>query len=167
MRKFFALISLIIVVLTISGCTKTESLEINDPLGVTTFSYNKDSGFEIVKIDTENGAHTAVILKNEKKNFELEMYYFENNPLVYKESIEHRKDNDYYKEYTWNGYSGYTFSSGDNIRFNIFLKEDSVKNLDIILFGEMERIDSSDKTSIVEIFNSKEMQDFLNTIKFN
>ncbi len=131
----------------------------------TTFTYPNEKKYSIKKtIDT--GKFVNVVFEIPEKNLSFDVYYFESTTSSYDTLMENRKGSKGFKEYKWNSYSGYTYN-GDkySVDFNIFLSKIEDTNNMVGLFGTVEYIDYS-KANVLEDFNSEEVQNLLNTVKF-
>lgn len=69
------------------------------------------------------------------------------------------------KEYTWNGYNGFTYDDNSNtVKYYVVLKEDGDKV--IALAGGLNyMLDANETTDLNSAFEQNEIQDFLNTME--
>jgi len=185
-KKLLFVLMLLSAVTLISGCTskKEEKKEENKKADISegqretitikddksgykaTFTFDKSKKFKVTKTDT-SGKSVDVIIQNQDANIELEFYFVEMSQASYESANKTRKSHEGYKEYTFNKYKGYIYSvSSHNFNFNLLLEEGKSPYNSISLFGAIQQINYDKEKSIVEIFESKDVQDFLNSIEF-
>lgn len=166
------LLLLMFSILFITGCKNVKPVDENNKLVIK----DKDSGYTIKfsypKSDNYTtkeelgGKFVESIIKNEEKNIKMDVYFFESTYNSFSSTKISRKNDDTFKEYNWNNYEGYIYNADKySLNFNILLKKDNESNC-IALFGEVSPINYKD-ADIVEIFNSKDIQDLFNTIEFS
>ena len=162
--------TLIASALVLSGCgEKMEEITLRDNnTGYTTiFKYPEGQSFKKTDEDLDSGKYAQITIENETNNIELEIYYFDESKNIYNSSKDGRKDNDGFKEYSWNKHDGYIYNvDEDSLYFNIVLQDETADGGIIGLFGSISKIDYNESTKIIDSFNSKEFQDFMNTIEF-
>ena len=136
----------------------------DDGFGVTKLKYSKDKDYEVKTED--GGKYTTIVIKSEKENFKLELYHFDTFIGTYEDGQTNRSKDNEYKEYKWNGFSGYSYN-GDkySIDMNILLKSDDSSSKAKALFGTMDYVDYK-SANVSETFKSKDVQDLLNSITF-
>lgn len=172
--KFLLLVLCVGVILT--GCGKKKEGETttkkddnmkevvisDDGFGVTKLKYSKDKDYEIKTED--GGKYTTIIIKSVKENFKLELYHFDTFIGTYEDGQTNRSKNNEYKEYKWNGFSGYSYN-GDkySIDMNALLKENDNKAK--ALFGTLSNVNDKDANAS-ETFKGKDVQDLLSSITF-
>jgi len=175
MKKKCLIFSLLLISLFVfTGCGKKEEstntkVDISKKLtltdegyGTTTFTYGEDKDY-VVK-DEHSGKYMTLKVTSEKENFELELYHTSTYAGSYETGKKNRSSSDEFKEYTWNGYKGYTYNgTNTSISFNILL--DSSENEEKVLFGSMEYHNSNDM-HVLDTFKSDDFQKLLNSIKF-
>lgn len=174
MKKIMYTLAVLVLVVTITGCgSKKEKKSNNETMTIedknngfkTTFTYPKDKKFEIEDAK-EEGKYKEVIIKNTDKNIKMDLYYFEIYDSSFESAKESRSNSDNYKEYTWNGYKGYIYNGNKySLLFNILLKGESDGKMGVGLFGSVDYLDYN-SANVLESFNSSDIQDLLNTIKF-
>ena len=174
MKKKIILIILIIVGLfAVTGCNKNSNssenkanslitISSNEKTYVTTFRSSND-GF-VQKDPKYSQIHSEKLgvfisfdyIESPKETYD---YYKTHNLFGYEYSKEDVKD------YTWNNYSGYTYNVGKKeMYFRILLVDDKENSVVLTAYvGDKHTIDDLDMS---KTFNSKEFQDFLNTIEF-
>ena len=76
-----------------------------------TFTFDEKDVDKFVKVKDEQteGAFAQVEYRNEEKNMSLDMYFFKTSDESYVKGQENRMTSEHYKEYTWNGYEGYSY----------------------------------------------------------
>ena len=173
-KKILACILSFILVLSVAGCGKDKKEEKKDDSKVltyedggykTTFKDATKGNFEL-KDGSTSGKFKEVKLENKSKNIKATMYYVEMVDETYDVMENSRKEKEGYKTYKWNNLDGYIYeASKDSLNFNIHLAQKEDKEYGVILFGEVEAIDSS-KANVLEDFNSDEVQKLLNTVEF-
>ena len=174
-KKLLLLFIIPALLLFITGCDKkeekpevtTKTIELTDnKLGFkTTFTYNSDLNYSKVKED-DSGASKAIDFYNEDLDVNFEMYYNTISSNLYKSVKESRNEQKYYKEYKFGDYEAYAYGNYENgLYLNILLstEENGMVNL---LFVSIDRIDNNEEAIVSEIVAGKEVQELLNTIKF-
>ena len=159
-----------IMILSLSACggskstvTLTQICDEDESISATvTVGY----GDGIVPDNTELDEASEVKLVNEEKNFDVELYlYFDDNFDGYKDDA---SEEDGYKEVKYSGYEGYLYPC-DEYEYEVCLKVADEGDYQVFLFAYVapysELIDT-ETTNMEEIFNLKEVQDILNSIKY-
>lgn len=162
-----AAIIVLAIIVIVCVMTKKDVLEIYDAeTGYkTTFKYPARKEYKVEKVDKKTGVFQKVIFTNEAKNVKFELYYYETSNSLYEINKTLRANNDNYKEYTFNKYAADSFTSGNVLQSDILLnKDENERNL--VLYIYMQKINDEIETDMNEVFNSKEVQKILNTIKF-
>lgn len=132
----------------------------------TIFKYPESQTFEITEEDQDSGKFASITVKNEEKNIEFEMYYYEESRNLYNTVKEDRKAEEGYKEYKWNNYEGFIYNVDDEtLYFNIYLQDETEESDAICLFGSVDAIDYNEANT-PEAFESEEFQNFMNSIEF-
>ena len=166
LKAFVIALILVTSVFVLTGCeSKKEIVLKDDKTGYTTiFKYPENQDFVVTDEDKDSGKFVEMTVENKSNNIELEMYYFEELRTTYDSGKEYNKEDEGFKEYKWGKYDGFIYSVSENsLYFNILLQEE---NGDVIgLFGAVSTIDYNN-TNITESFNSKDFQDFMNSIEF-
>jgi len=122
-------------------------------------------GSTVLDDSTLFGEDEAQLL-NEEKNFSMEFYmYFDDTYEDYKTDAEGCEG---YQEVKYSGYEGYMYLY-DEFEYEICLKLADENDCQVILFAyvapESQLIDT-ETTDMEQIFNQKEVQDILNSIKY-
>ena len=94
------------------------------------------------------------------------LYHFDTFIGTYEDGQSNRSKDNEYKEYKWNGFSGYSYN-GDkySIDLNILLKSNDSNSKAKALFGTMSNLDDKDANAS-ETFKGKDVQDLLSSITF-
>ncbi len=165
MKKIVLSLLIIVCLLMITGCKKSSEKIIrilsDEKSYVTTFK-GSDNTF-IQENPKYNQIHSEVL------SLFISFDYIEST----KEAYDYAKTHNFLgyeyskgsvKDYTWNNYSGYTYNVNDNeVYFRILLVDD--KDNSIVLSAYVGNKHTKD-ISVAKAFESKEVQDFLNTIEF-
>ena len=174
-KKILLLLCLFVGIFTLTGCGETKPEKEKELKKITyldkesgyqtIFSYDEEKvKYEDVSVEDDGGKFEELSFKSTDKNLEFEMYYVVSRAKTYNDSMEGRKEHENYKEYTFGNYKGYSFGHSDNqLSLNIVLKEEEEDY--IYLFVSVEKISNTD-TSIKELFEDKDIQDTLNSLKF-
>ena len=94
------------------------------------------------------------------------MYYFEILDSSYIGAMDTRKNSDGFKEYKWGNYDGYIYNvSKTSLNVNILLRKETKKKKAVGIFIEVSPIKYKD-ADVLELFNSKDIQNLLNSIVF-
>ena len=170
MKKILSMLLVGIMILSLSACgaskstvTLTQICDEDESISATvTVGY----GDGIVPDNTELDEASEVKLVNEEKNFDVELYlYFDDNFDGYKDDA---SEEDGYKEVKYSGYEGYLYPC-DEYEYEVCLKVADEGDYQVFLFAYVapysELIDT-ETTNMEEIFNLKEVQDILNSIKY-
>ena len=180
MKKKLLLIVLFICTLTlVSGCTDNtkkddrNTLSLNDEKYgyLTTFKYDKNDDFKITNTET-SGKFAEIEFESEKNNLEFQIYYFQEIEASWNISIKTRREQEGFKEYTWNKKDGYIYSvNGTSFNFNIKLdtiNNDGKQQLNetIGLFGAVSKKDLTKEGTAVELFEDENVQKFMNSLEF-
>jgi len=109
---------------------------------------------------------TEAELTNEEKDFSVEFYLYFDNGLDY--FVDDAKQQETYKEVKYSGFNGYMYQC-DDYEYEICLYLEEKDDYDVYLFAYVapgsELIDT-ETTDIEKIFNQKEVQDILNSVKY-
>ena len=147
--------------------TLTEELYSGESKMSATVGYSKKAGFTEEK---EEGLDSYIKLNNEAKNYSVELSLcadttYENNKEVSKE-----EDEDF-KEVKFNQYNGYIYKGSDSrIEGNILLEGNEEDNQYKYIKLTVEILDAYEEgkeVDIKSIYDSKEVQMILNSIKYN
>ena len=127
-----------------------------------TVGYGDGMVLDKSKLDEDSEAQ----LVNEEKNIDIELYlYFDDNYDGYKDDASEEEG---YKEVKYSGYEGYMYPC-DDYEYEICLKLADEGDYQAFLFAYVapysELVDT-ETTNIEEIFNQKEVQEILNSIKY-
>jgi len=114
--------------------------------------------------DNDDGEDEELI--NEEKDFSVELYlYYDADFDFYMTDAEGKEG---YKKVKYSGFDGYMYKS-DDYEYEIGLKIKDMGDEDVYLFAYVapgsELIDTQ-TTDIEKIFNQKEVQDILNSVKY-
>ena len=105
-------------------------------------------------------------LINEEKDFSVEFYLYFDNGLDY--FVDDAKNEETYKEVKYSGFNGYMYQC-DDYEYEICLYLEEKDDYDVYLFAYVapgsELIDT-ETTDMGKIFNQKEVQDILNSVKY-
>ena len=173
-KKFLLGLIVLMGLFAITGCGKETSKESDkksenvititsdDGKYVTTFK-STDDGF-----DQKDPKYSQI--HSEKLGVFISFDYIESPKETYDYYKTHNLFGNKYadgdiKEYTWNKYSGYTYNVGDKEAYFRVLLEDDVDNSIVLTayVGDKHTIDDLD---MAKTFESKEFQNFLNTMEF-
>lgn len=172
-NKLFLIILVLVGLFTITGCDKNSNSSNNSSNNTIIISSDEkdykttfksgDSGF------TQKDPKYSQI-HSEKLGVFISFDYIESPKETYDYYKTHNlfgyeyKDGDV-TDYTWGKYSGYTYNvDKKEMYFRILLVDD--KENSIVLTGYVGDKHTNDDLDMVKVFDSKEFQDFLNTIKF-
>ena len=180
MKKKMLLVLLILVgLLTITGCGKDSSGEKKESdkkesSSVITISSDEKDFVTKFKSTNEDGfvqkdpKYTQI--HSEKLGVFISFDYIESPKETYDYYKTHNLFGNEYAEgdvtdYTWGKYSGYTYNVQDKeMYFRILLVDDPENS--VVLSGYVGDKHTNDDLDMSKTFNSKEFQDFLNTIDF-
>ena len=173
-RKILVLLIAFMFLFTVTGCKENKvgkkddrkSIVLNDTTYgfKTTFKYQKDEKYEVKEVS--GGKYKEIEIENKKNNLEFDIYYFEMLDSSYDSSKKTRKESEGYKEYKWGNFEGYIYNVSDHsLNFNILLRKGTKDKSLVGIFGEVSSIDYKG-TDVLTSFNNKEIQDLLNSIKF-
>lgn len=144
--------------------TLTEDLGYDDTKISATFGYSKKAGFTEKEDDLDN----VMELENESKNYSVELALLADTTYgTNKESS--KEDEEEYKEVKFNKYDGYIYKGSDSrIEGNILLEEDETQFIYLSLTVEiLDSFEEGKEVDITSIYESKEVQNILNSIKYN
>ena len=169
-KRLLLIILLMVCLVTFTGCDKgnntdKETIVYKDSVLKlkSTFEYEKEDGFEF-KENVEGGKYAEITFTNKTENLDFDMYYTKSAKETVDTLKESRKDNKYFKEYTFGDFSAYTYGEYNTDLYLVMNLKSDDKDV-IELFVSME-LDSFDKNAIVnDIFNKKVIQEFFNSIK--
>lgn len=166
MKKILILLLVPFLLLCLTGCGKNELILEDAKLGFkTTFTYSGKDTYTDIEYDDE-GASRELTFESKDLDAEFEMYYNTITDTSYKLSQDIRKNQKYYKEYTFNGYKAYSYSEyPDNIKLNIILNENDNKMYDV-LFVSIDRADNNKNVIMQDVLDQKEVQNLFNSMKF-
>ena len=167
MKKFLSIILAGLMLISLTACggggptvTMTQVCDDDETLTATVTVGYKDG---TVPSETEEDEAELI---NEEKDFSLEFYLYFDNGLDY--FVDDAKTEETYKEVKYSGFDGYMYQC-DDYEYEICLYLDEKDDYDAYLFAYVapgsDLIDT-ETTDMEEIFNQKEVQDILNSIKF-
>lgn len=169
MKKILLSLLIVLSLFVLTGCKDNkEKITIKDKKlnYTTTFSYDKEDGFEFVK-NIKGGKFSEIEFKNEKENLTFDMYYSESsddNASTMKKNRE--KNQKYYKEYKFGEYDGYIYSDyKDNLYVVITLKEDMKENSVTELFVSVEMINYDKDKVVYNMFKKDKIINFFKSIE--
>ena len=173
-NKIIVLITIFTLLFLVAGCKKEETIKKDDNNSIiledvnkgfkTTFSYPKNFKYEVK--DITGGKYKEITIDNEKNNIAFDMYYFEILDSSYIGAMDTRKNSDGFKEYKWGNYDGYIYNvSKTSLNVNILLRKETKKKKAVGIFIEVSPIKYKD-ADVLELFNSKDIQNLLNSIVF-
>ena len=174
MKKILSVLLVGVMILSLTACggnggnsgssvTLTQICDEDETLSAAvTVGYGDEMVLDKSKLDEDSEAQ----LINEEKNLDVELYlYFDDNYDGYKSDA---SEEDGYKEVKYSGYEGYMYPC-DDYEYEVCLKVADEGDYQVFLFAYVapysELIDT-ETTNIEEIFNSKEVQNILNSIKY-
>jgi len=160
-------LTIIVAIASLISASSKRTLEIYDQKTgyKTTFKYPAKKGYSVEKSEENTGTFPSVTFVNEEKNIKCEIYYYETSNSLFERNKSLRENSDNYKEFTINGYNGYSYTAGLVLQSDILLKK-SEDDRNLVLYIFMEKYDEQKDGNMNEIFNSNEMQEILKTIKF-
>lgn len=146
--------------------TLTEELYSGESKISATFGYSKKAGFTEEKGELEN----VMEIKNEAKNYSIELALYADT--TYEDNKQSSKeDEESYKEVKFSKYDGYIYKGSESrIEGNILLEGNEEDNQYKYITLTVEVIDSytdGKEVDITSIYESKEVQTILNSIKYN
>ena len=167
MKKLLSVILAITLVLSLVACggggpsvTMVQVCDDDETMSATVTVGYKD-GTTV----SETGADEAELI-NEEKDFSVEFYLYFDNGLDY--FVDDAKTQETYKEVKYSGFDGYMYQC-DDYEYEICLYLDEKDDYDVYLFAYVapgsELIDT-ETTDMEKIFNQKEVQDILNSVKY-
>ncbi|MBQ2941766.1 MAG: hypothetical protein IJD97_05980 [Clostridia bacterium] len=167
MKKIIALLLTGIMVLSLTACggttfTLTQVCDEDETKTATvTIGYGGSTVLDEAML-TDDSAE----LINEEKDFSMEFYLYYYDGYDY--YVEDAKTYDGFKEVKYSGFEGYMYPY-DEFEYEVCLKLDEADNCQVMLFAYVapasDLIDT-ETTDIEAIFNQKEVQDILGSIKY-
>lgn len=166
MKKILSILLIGIMLLSLTACgggntvTLTQLCDDIESLSATVTVGYKDDAVLYQSDDDE------AELVNEEKDFSMEFYlYFDDDIYYYEDDA---KEQDTYKEVKYSGFEGYMYQC-DEFEYEICLRVGKQDEQDVYLFAYVapgtDLIDT-ETTDMEAIFNQKDVQDILNSIKF-
>jgi len=167
MKKFLSILLAGVMVLSLAACggggpavTITQVCDDDETVSATVTVGYKDG-----TIPSETNTDEAELI-NEEKDFSVEFYLYFDNGLDY--FVDDAKTQETYKEVKYSGFDGYMYQC-DDYEYEICLYLDEKDDYDVYLFAYVapgsELIDT-ETTNMEEIFNQKEVQDILNSVRY-
>ena len=167
MKKLLSVLFALTLVLSLAACggggptvTMTQVCDGDETMNATVTVGYKDG-----TTPSETGADAAELI-NEEKDFSVEFYLYFDNGLDY--FVDDAKTQETYKEVKYSGFDGYMYQC-DDYEYEICLYLDEKDDYDVYLFAYVapgsELIDT-ETTDMEKIFNQKEVQDILNSVKY-
>lgn len=167
MKKLLSVILALTSVLSLAACggggptvTMTQVCDDDETMNATVTVGYKDG-----TTPSEAEAYEAELI-NEEKDFSVEFYLYFDNGLDY--FIDDAKTQETYKEVKYSGFDGYMYQC-DDYEYEICLYLEEKDDYDVYLFAYVapgsELIDT-ETTDMEKIFNQKEVQDILNSVKY-
>ena len=175
-KKLFVLALVLLSLFAFTGCgkgndekkdeVKNQIIYLDDNSGYkVTFDYKNNEKYEITRTN-ESGKFKEIIFENKDKNLKFDIYFTETYIGSYNTQKTNRNASKGYKEYDFGSYKAYAYNADKySLDFNVLLDSNEDKNVEVILFGNVEYIDYS-TANVEETFNSSDVQEFLKTIKF-
>ena len=132
-----------------------------------TFEYFPEEKYKIVKEDT-GGAFKSIEFENEDLNITVEMYLIQEYNGSFENSQEANKEANNYREFTVNGYNGYTYSQSNSssIHSKILILQDLDETEGLSLYMYIDKMNSKKDTDLMETFYSEDFIRFLNTLTY-
>jgi len=170
MKKILSVLLLAIMLLSLTSCgeklstvTLTEICDEDETLSATvTVGYGSTTVLDKSDLDGEDEAQ----LINEEKDFDIELYlYFDEGYDTYKY---YASEEEGYKEVKYSGYEGYMYPF-DEHEYEICLKVADEGDYQVFLFAYVapaSQLIDTETTDMEAIFNQKEVQEILNSIKY-
>ena len=167
MKKLLSVILALTLVLSLAACggggkavTMTQVCDGDETMNATVTVGYKDG-----TTPSETEAYEAELI-NEEKDFSVEFYLYFDNGLDY--FVDDAKTQETYKEVKYSGFNGYMYQC-DDYEYEICLYLEEKDDYDVYLFAYVapgsELIDT-ETTDMEKIFNQKEVQDILNSVKY-
>ena len=167
MKKFLTVLLAGIMLLSLVACdgggkavTITQVCDDDDTMSATVTVGYKDG-----TTPSETDTYEAELI-NEEKDFSVEFYLYFDNGLDY--FVDDAKTQETYKEVKYSGFDGYMYQY-DDYEYEICLYLEEKDDYDVYLFAYVapgsELIDT-ETTDMEKIFNQKEVQDILNSVKY-
>ena len=167
MKKLLSIILAGLMVLSLAACggggktvTMTQVCDDDETMSATVTVGYKDG-----TTASGTGADEAELV-NKEKDFSVEFYLYFDNGLDY--FVDDAKTQETYKEVKYSGFDGYMYQC-DDYEYEICLYLDEKDDYDVYLFAYVapgsELIDT-ETTDMEKIFNQKEVQDILNSVKY-
>ena len=122
-------------------------------------------GYKDGTTPSETEAYEAELI-NEEKDFSVEFYLYFDNGLDY--FVDDAKKEETYKEVKYSGFNGYMYQYND-YEYKIYLYLKKKDDYYVYLFAYVapgSQLIDTEKTNIEKIFNQKEVQDILNSLKY-
>lgn len=166
------IVAAIVLVVLFLGKEKLEeitlSLDIDygDEIETATASigYPKNAGVEL-----KSNSDTTKEFEIKDKNCNLEISFVDELESTYDENMEADKDEEGYKEITFNGYKGYILKGTYRVEGKILLANDE-SNINKVIEFTVEAIDDYIDDDFVDpepLYNLKEVQTILKSVKYN
>ncbi len=169
MKKF--IIISILFVLILCGCEKKEYTSINfedKQYGfLTKFKYDKSLDYLFSNVDVEENEYAKMNMTSKKNNINIDFEYDEQTKEYFDINKASVSDYDNYKEYIYNGYNSYTFSTGDDNLYLMIMLDDKEASSNPCIYIRFSLLDDKESTDIIKFYNSDDFQYFLNSIEYN
>ncbi len=131
----------------------------------TTFKYSARQGYRVEEKEEIAGTFPEIVFINEKNNVKFELYYYETSNSIFERNKTLRSSNDNYTEYKFGDYDAYSYTAGEFLQSDVLLKKDENDRV-LVLYIYMGKCNNESEANMNEIFNSKEVQKILKSIKF-
>ena len=166
MKKLLSIILAGLMVLSLTACGGGgKTVAMTQVCDDETMNATVTVGYKDGTTPSETGADEAELI-NEEKDFSVEFYLYFDNGLDY--FVDDAKTQETYKEVKYSGFDGYMYQC-DDYEYEICLYLDEKDDYDVYLFAYVapgsELIDT-ETTDMEKIFNQKEVQDILNSVKY-
>ena len=173
MKKILLIILIPIIIFSTTACEKNN----NNPNKKDISIVDETTGFEVhfyydkkekysKPVPNYLGNTKEFTFTNNKNNLEYQMYFTTFKKDSYKISKNTRKNQKYYDEYKFGKYKAYTYGNLDDVLYlNIYLDKKKEYG-EIILFTTIKKTDNTQKETVKEIFDSKEVQNMFKTITY-
>lgn len=164
MKKLISIIVVFFLVFTLTGCDKLKTVSIKNEKTKSTIelSYKEKANYTLSyeKDDFRTSLEKAILLgDNFRIGFEFGTYSSGDD---FSKREERYKSYDEYKSVTYNNIKGYQFYYPSYVRYEVVLPVNDKEYVKLNIYGKDNKVKKDETT---EVYNSKTVQDILNTIK--
>jgi len=173
-KKILLGVLVIISLFLVTGCDNTTSstydqnafvLHYGDTSYAATLKKEDNQNFILYSKDKTTYMYEKLTISNKNLNILFDLRFTDVTKEEYDLLNESRKTAAEYKEYTWNGYKGYSYDGNNyNISY-VILVDDANEQRYKIVQGSLSYY-NKENSNVTDAFKSDEFQKFINTIEY-